>query len=131
MKLVILLIKEKLLDHLFENNIFRPEFLNRFDAIVVFKTLTQENLLDIAQLLLEKLKENLNQKKGIQLIISEALKRKIVKLSYDPVFGAREMKRIVQDKIESVIAQVFLAGRIKRGETIEIDAKDFTVKKVK
>ena len=124
------LIKEKLLNHLFENNIFRPEFLNRFDAIVVFKTLTQENLLNIAQLLLEKLKENLNQKKGIELIISEALKKKIVELSYDPVFGAREMKRIVQDKVESAIAQAFLAGKIKRGEIIEIDTDSFAIKKV-
>ena len=124
------LIKERLLNHLFENNIFRPEFLNRFDAIVVFKTLTQGNLLNIARLLLEKLRGNLNQRKGINLIVSEALKEKVVKLSYNPVFGAREMKRIIQDKIESAIAQALLAGTIKRGETIKINEKDFTIKKV-
>ncbi len=125
------LIKEELLNYLFKNNVFRPEFLNRFDAIVVFKVLTPENLLDIAQLLLEGLKKNLDQKKGIQLVITEVLKRKIVKLGYNPVFGAREMRRVIQDKIESAIAQAFLAGKIKRGEAIKVDAENFIIRKVK
>jgi len=117
-------VKEKLLDYLFENVIFRPELINRFDAIIVFKPLTKENLLDIAGLLLTKLKENLAQK-DIEFSITDSLKEKIVELGYNPVFGAREMRRVIQDKVENILAQAILSGKLKRGDKVEIDPKDF------
>jgi len=113
-------IKEKLLDFLFNQGIFRPEFINRFDAVVVFKPLTQENLLDVAELFLSKLKENLAQKE-IEFIITPQLKEKIVELGYNPIFGAREMRRVIQDKVEDVLAEALLKNEIKRGMKIEID----------
>ena len=122
-------VKEELLDYLFEDAIFRPEFINRFDAVVVFKPLSKENLLDIAQLILKKLKKNLEQK-AIEFIITEPLKKKIVELSYDPKFGAREMRRVIQDKIENVLASAILADEIKRGDKIEIDSINFEIKKI-
>jgi ATP-dependent Clp protease ATP-binding subunit ClpC len=117
-------VKQKLLDDLFEKRIFRPEFINRFDSFVVFKPLNRENLLDIAGLIMERLKKNL-QKKGIELAVTESLKEKIVELSYNPVFGARQMKRVVQDKVENVLATGLLSGKLKRGQKVEIDPDGF------
>ncbi|MBI4359338.1 MAG: ATP-dependent Clp protease ATP-binding subunit, partial [Candidatus Nealsonbacteria bacterium] len=120
-------IKEKLLAYVFNEGIFRPEFINRFDAVVVFKSLTPENLLGIADLLLKKLKKNLSEK-GIDLIISPELKAEVVKLGYDPIFGARQMRRVIQDKIENVLAQALLAGQLKRGTRVEILVPEFKLK---
>ena len=116
-----------LLDYVFEEGIFRPEFINRFDAMVVFKPLSKENLLNIADLMLEKLKKNLKEKE-IEFVITEPLKEKMVELGYDPVFGARQMKRVIQDKVENVLASALLSDEIKRGSKIEIDPKDFKLK---
>lgn len=120
-------IKEELIDFLFKKGLFRPEFINRFDAVVLFKALTKENLLDIAGLLFKKLKKNLIQK-DIEFIITPGLKEKIVELSYNPKFGAREMKRVIQDKIGNVLAKSLLSNEIKKGDRIEIDPKEFSLK---
>jgi len=120
-------VKEKLLDYLFEKAIFRPEFINRFDAVIVFKPLSKENLLDIAELMFQKLKENLKEK-GIEFLITLPLKEKIVELSYDPTFGAREMRRVIQDKVENVLASALLSGKLKRGDKIEVDPEEFKLK---
>ena len=117
-------VKEKLIDYLFEEGIFRPELINRFDAVVVFKPLTKENLLDITELLLQKLKENLAQK-DVEFEITLPLKEKIVELGYSPVFGAREMRRVIQDKVENLLASALLSGELKRGDRVEIDPKGF------
>jgi len=120
-------VKQKLLDYLFEKAIFRPEFINRFDAVVVFKPLTKENLLDIAELMLQKLKKNLKEK-DVEFIITKSLKEKIVELGYNPTFGAREMRRVIQDQIENVIATALLSERLKRGNKVEIEAETFELK---
>jgi ATP-dependent Clp protease ATP-binding subunit ClpC len=120
-------LKQELLDYLFEEGIFRPEFINRFDAMVVFKSLTKENLLMIAELMLKNLKKNL-KKKEIEFVISDSIKEKIVELGYDPTFGARKMRRVIQDKIENVLASALLSGQIKKGSKIEIDSNTFQIK---
>jgi ATP-dependent Clp protease ATP-binding subunit ClpC len=117
-------IKQELLDYLYKEGTFRPEFINRFDGVVVFKSLTKENLLDIAELLLQKLKKNLKEKE-IEFIITPPLKEKIVELGYDPIFGARQMRRVIQDKVENVLAQALLSGELKRGYRVQIEPKDF------
>jgi len=117
-------VKEKLVDFLFKNAIFRPELINRFDAVVVFKPLTKGNLLDIAELLFQKLKKNLKEKE-IEFIITQPLKEKIVELGYDPVFGAREMRRVIQDKVENILAQAILAEKLKRGDRVEVEPEKF------
>ena len=119
-------IKEELLDYLFKKAIFRPEFLNRFDAMVIFKSLTKQNLLDIAELMLKKMGENLTEK-GINFIINQELKEKIVELGYNPKFGAREMKRVIQDKIGNILAKALLANQLKRGDTVQVNLKDFSL----
>jgi len=113
------LIKEEILDYLLKKSIFRPEFLNRFDDIVIFKPLSKQNLLDISQLLLNKVKKQLEQK-GIEFKITLPLKEKIVELSYKPEFGAREMRRVIQDKVETKIARAILADKLKRGDQFQL-----------
>jgi ATP-dependent Clp protease ATP-binding subunit ClpA len=117
-------VKQKLLDYFFAQGIFRPELINRFDGVIIFKPLTKENLLAVAELLLQKLKKNLKEKE-IEFIITPELKEKIVELGYDPVFGARQMRRVVQDKIENVLAEAILADEIKKGEIVTVEPKKF------
>lgn len=118
--------KDKLLSLLFKKNIFKPEFINRFDAAVIFKPLTKDNLLDIAELMLGKLKKNLKEKE-IEFNITESLKSKIVELSYKPEFGAREMRRAIQNNVENSVAEALLSDKIKKGDKIEIDSENFSV----
>ena len=120
-------VKQKLLDFIFKNAIFRPEFINRFDGVVVFQPLSKENLLDISELMLQKLKKGLLEK-GVEFMITQPLKEKIVELGYDPVFGARQMKRVIQDKIENILASALLSGEFKRGDRAEIDPVEFKLK---
>jgi len=119
-------IKKDLMNAIFEKGIFRPEFINRFDGTIVFKSLTKEDLMTIAELQLEKLNKNLSQKK-IQFIITEELKAKIVELSYNPVFGAREMKRVIQDKIENTVARAILKDSIPQGSKIQVNPSNFEI----
>ncbi|MDD5146331.1 MAG: ATP-dependent Clp protease ATP-binding subunit [Candidatus Pacebacteria bacterium] len=123
------IVKTELLDKIFKENIFRPEFINRFDGVVVFHSLSQDDLLQIAQLLLKQLANQLRDK-GIVLAITKPLKEKIVSLSYNPAFGAREMKRVIQNKVENILADAILKGAIKRGDIIELSPNDFAVVKL-
>jgi ATP-dependent Clp protease ATP-binding subunit ClpA len=118
--------KDALLSVLFERGTFRPEFINRFDATVIFHPLTKHNLLNIAQLTLKSLQKNLKEKE-IDFEITEPLKLKIVELSYKPAYGAREMRRVVQDNVENVIAEALLSDKIKKGDTIEINPETFEI----
>lgn len=119
-------VKELLLDNIFQKGIFRPEFVNRFDGLVVFKPLTQDDLMQIAHIQLEKLKNKLLERE-VNFVITDELKKKIVELSYDPIFGAREMKRVIQERVEDCLAREFLADSIRNGATIEIKPDDFTL----
>ncbi|MEK7562284.1 MAG: ATP-dependent Clp protease ATP-binding subunit [Patescibacteria group bacterium] len=118
--------KQKLINELFEKRIFKPELINRFDAVVIFHPLTKENLLDIAQLMLGSLKKNLEEKE-IEFEITDHLKEKIAELSYKPEFGAREMRRVIQDKIENVVAEALIGDKVQKGDRIEIDPETFEI----
>ncbi len=117
-------VKKDIFDFVFEKGIFKPEFLNRFDSVIVFKPLSKENLLDISELLLNKISKKLTEK-GIKLIIEKPLKEKIVELSYNPIFGAREMKRVIQDNVENNIANALLRGELKKGDQVFIHQDNF------
>jgi len=122
-------IKQELFDQLFAKGTFRPEFLNRFDGVVLFQPLSKPHLLDIAQLMLAKLQRNLAEK-GIEFTITEPLKAKIAELGYNPQFGARDMRRVIQDKVENTLATALLRETIKRGDTIEINEESFEIRKI-
>ncbi len=119
-------LKEDLLDYLFKEGMFRPEFINRFDAVVLFKSLTKGNLLDIVQLLLKDICKNLEEK-NIEFIITQELKEKIVELGYNPSFGAREIKRVIQGKVENQLASAIISGELKKGSRVIIDPVDFKI----
>lgn len=121
-------LKEEIIEYLFKEGIYRPEFLNRFDAVVLFKPLSQEHLLQIVDLMLLKLKKNLAER-GIECSVTQSLKEKLAELGYDPKFGARNLKRIIQDKVENVFAVALLQDTIQRGDKVEMQ-EDFTIKKL-
>ncbi len=121
--------KNKFLSFLFEKGQFLPEFINRFDATIIFHPLTRENLMGIAELTLAGLAKNLKEK-DIEFVISELLKAKIVELSYKPEFGAREMRRVMQDKVENSIAEALLSDKLVKGERFEINPENFEVVKL-
>jgi len=113
-----------LTDYLLKQAIFRPEFLNRFDAVVVFKPLAHEHLIEIAKLMLNGLSKRLNEGMGIRLVVNPDLVEKIAKLGYQPEFGARPMRRVIQNEVESRIAKRVLEQGLKRGDFVEIKAEE-------
>ncbi len=102
---------------------FRPEFLNRLDEIVFYKPLSKENIRGIIDLLTASLAKRLAEK-DLTLVLTEAAKDKIIAESYDPVFGARPMKRYLQSKVETLIARTILAGTLSEGATVTVDVED-------
>ncbi|MGG3449537.1 ATP-dependent chaperone ClpB [Domibacillus aminovorans] len=102
---------------------FRPEFLNRVDDIVLFKPLTRDNLKDIASKILVGLDERLADR-GITLSVTDEAKDIIVEEGYDPVFGARPLKRFIQRQIETKVARSIIAGEILPGATAVVDVKE-------
>ena len=102
---------------------FRPEFLNRIDETVFFKPLTKENIRGIVDLLTASLAKRLEEQ-NLKLDLTDAAKDVVIGQSYDPVYGARPMKRYLQAKVETLIARTILAGGLKEGDTITVDAED-------
>lgn len=121
-------IKEKIKSAL--KDYFKPEFLNRIDDIAVFNSLTQENIGVIIDLQLEKIARRLT-KKGVKLKISRKAKDILAEKGYDPQYGARPLKRVVQRLILDKLARFIISGQIKEGEEIVIDQQDgvITIKK--
>ena len=108
---------------------FRPEFLNRLDEIVYYKPLTKDNVTKIIDLLIRDLAGRLEDKQ-IGLEITPLAKELIIENGYDPVYGARPLKRYLQSKVETLIARPMIANDLQPGNVIEIGARngDFTVK---
>ncbi len=108
---------------------FRPEFLNRLDEIVYYKPLTKDNVTKIIDLLIRDLAGRLEDKQ-IGLEITPLAKELIIENGYDPVYGARPLKRYLQSKVETLIARTMIANDLQPGNVIEIGARngDFTVK---
>ena len=99
---------------------FRPEFLNRFDNIVVFQPLTPEHIKQIAQLLLKKNSRRLEEK-GIKLGVTEAALEELAQAGFDPLFGARPMRRVIQDRVDDALAKFLLTGQVSRRDTVVLD----------
>lgn len=104
----------------FLKTIFKPEFLNRFDGIIVFKPLSESEIEMVAQLLVKKIAKSLSQK-GILVEVGPGLLAKLAKLGYDPTMGARPLRRLIQDKVEAKIAKELLKGELKRGKKLVLD----------
>lgn len=102
---------------------FRPEFLNRIDEIILFKPLTKSDISGIVNLLIADLQSRLEDKE-LKLEITERAKEYIISNAYDPVYGARPLKRFLQSKIETLLAKAILANRIGNGDTVTIDVDE-------
>ena len=106
---------------------FRPEFLNRLDEIIMFKPLTKENLGGIIENLLAGLRKRLSERSaggGLNLEVTDAAKELIIDNGYDPVYGARPLKRYLQGTAETLIAKEILAGNLDTGTTLVLDAEN-------
>jgi len=110
--------KEKVLDQL--KTQFRPEFLNRVDSFVVFRSLTVEEIREIVELLLNRVRVQL-QAQQIELVVTAEAKDHLIKLGYDMDYGARPLRRVIQNMVEDPLAEALLLGRFEAGQTLIID----------
>ncbi len=108
---------------------FRPEFLNRLDEIVYYKPLTKKDITAIIDLLVKSLADRMKERQ-LRLVITPAAKELAIENGYDPVYGARPLKRYIQSKIETLIARTMIEKELSAGDTVEVGASDgeFTVK---
>jgi ATP-dependent Clp protease ATP-binding subunit ClpC len=100
--------------------VFRPEFINRVDSIMVFHALNKEQITEIVDLEIEKVSERLKEHE-IQLITSDEARLKLADLGYDPEMGARPLRREIQNRVEDQLSDALLAGTFKSGDSIVID----------
>ena len=98
---------------------FRPEFLNRLDEIIFFKPLTKDNIGNIVTLLLKELNERLEDR-DLRVSLTDEAKAYVTEKGYDPIYGARPLKRFLQKNVETLAAKVILSGEVGMGDTIEI-----------
>jgi ATP-dependent Clp protease ATP-binding subunit ClpB len=107
--------------------LFRPEFLNRVDEIIVFHRLTEEHLKKIVDIQLESLKVRLGER-HITLTLTDAARERLIRIGYDPAFGARPLKRAIQKEIETPLARKLVAGEIHDGQKVLVDEKNREMK---
>ena len=108
---------------------FRPEFLNRLDEIIMFKPLTKANIGMIVDLMVKELDKRLADQE-LSLELTEAAKDNVIENGYDPVYGARPLKRYLQKYVETLAARKILSGDVHAGDTLVLDMRDgeFTVR---
>ena len=111
--------EDKFVDELISGNLFHPEFLNRFDEIVVFAPLSKPELLQVVDLILIDVNKNLNEQK-VTVVVAQDAKEYLVEVGYDPRLGARPMRRVVQRAVENTVAKLMLAREVQAGGSIEI-----------
>ena len=114
-------IKDSVLDEL--KHAFRPEFLNRVDDVIVFRPLNEEEIKQIASLMLKSFQKRLIDR-DIKVEVTDGALTEIAKEGFDPVYGARPLRRAIQSKIEDMIAEQILEGKVKDGDAIKVDVKD-------
>jgi ATP-dependent Clp protease ATP-binding subunit ClpB len=99
---------------------FRPEFLNRVDDVIVFHALSEKDLAKIVDIQLGRLRERLAER-NITLTLTDAAKAHIVKVGYDPAFGARPLKRVLQKEVETNLSRKLLEGTVRDGQAVKVD----------
>ena len=102
---------------------FRPEFLNRIDEVVLFQPLSREQLSEIVDLQLGRLRERLAERR-LELEVTDAAKELLAEEGWDPAYGARPLKRAIQRLLENPLARELLEGRFAEGDTVRVDARD-------
>jgi ATP-dependent Clp protease ATP-binding subunit ClpB len=106
---------------------FRPEFLNRIDEIILFHRLKRENMGAIVDIQMDRLRKLLTDRK-IELVVSDAARNWLADKGYDPAYGARPLKRVIQKNVQDPLAEDILGGTIKDGETVDVGVADGEIK---
>ena len=114
-------LKERIMDAL--KRTFRPEFLNRLDGILVFRPLTKEQIASIVDIEMKRV-HTLLQEHAIELRMTEAAKRFLAEKGYNPDYGARPLRRVIQEYVEDVLSEGILAGQFQEGDIIEVDHQE-------
>lgn len=101
-------------------HIFKPEFLNRIDDIIVFHSLTQEHIRKIVGIMMNEISDRAREQMGIELHASDGVLRMLSEAGFDPVYGARPLRRAIQNKVEDLLAEEILSGKIHRGNQVRL-----------
>ena len=122
--------KKEVMDEV--KRIFRPEFINRIDDIIVFHSLNKENIKQISQLMMNEIISRIKANINIELSIEDNALEKIAETGYDPVYGARPLRRVIQNKIEDLFADKLLEGKFKGGDSVSVgyENDDFVIRKI-
>ena len=118
--------EQSFIDELINSHLFHPEFLNRFDEMVVFQPLQKQELLQVVDLILASVNKNLSEQK-ITVTVADDAKQYLVDAGYDPRLGARPMRRVVQRAVESTVAKLVLAQEVSPGDTIQLTLEQVQV----
>ncbi len=118
--------KDQLIDEVIKSKIFKPELINRFDDIVLFRPLNEHELAEVVKLMLVETNKTLS-KQNIKVNLTDNAISKIVKIGYDPSFGARPMRRTLQKTVEDTVAEKILKGEAKAGDTISLNDSDLVI----
>ena len=113
--------RKKLMDSL--KRVFRPEFINRLDSVIVFRALNKEDIQEIVKLELDKVSERLVEH-DISLVATPIALEKIAEMGYDPEMGARPLKRVIQQKVEDALSDALLSGTFNDGDAIIVDYRE-------
>jgi len=113
--------RDKLLEELKRK--FRPEFINRVDSVIVFRELSQNNILQIVDIILRRVNERLTEYE-LRVEATDAAKEWLAEKGYDPEFGARPLRRVIQTEVEDTLSDAVLAGRFKEGDVVLVDVDD-------
>jgi ATP-dependent Clp protease ATP-binding subunit ClpA len=114
------LISAKLTSYIIDQHLFHAELLNRFSAVIAFAPLSQAEIVQIAKLMIEKLKKTIHETQGIEITVDDAAVTYLSELGFDPEMGARPMQRVIEEKLENLLAEKVLKGELKDGDQFQI-----------
>lgn len=116
--------KEKVIDSILKDKLFSPEFINRFDEVILYESLTRENAAKVAMLMVNEIVADIQRKRGITVTLAEDVMELILDKGFNPQFGARELRRTVTEVLENYLADYLLKTEVARGAQINITRKD-------
>lgn len=108
-------IKQAVINYAIENNIFRTEFLNRFEGVIFFRPLNAQELISVVRLQLQKFARRVEKEKNIEIVFDDSIIENIIQKGYDPIFGARSLNRYIEDTIEGIVAKKIISGEVAVG----------------
>ena len=112
-------------------HLFKPEFLNRIDETIVFHPLTKENVKDIADIMLKTICGRIKEQLGVETVVSEAVRNHLAEKGFDENYGARPLRRVIQNEIEDAMAEEYLDGKFVQGDTVVLEMNENHIKFVR